>query len=77
MTSISPFVGQFEGSVSQSAGQVPQPMGLCNTSKMKRLLRPYCCFEEMRTEKRPVEALGDEEGPTEVSTRRMAEDEEA
>jgi len=74
MTSISPLVGQFEGSVSQSAGQVPQPIGLCFTSKMKRLLRPYCCLEVTRTEKRPVEALGWESGPTEVSTRRTAEE---
>lgn len=75
MMSISPFVGQFAGSESQRAGQVPQPKGECLTSKTKRLLSPYCFFEVTRTEKRPVEASGEEVLPTEVSTRRMAEEE--
>jgi len=75
MTSISPLYGQFEGSVSQRAGQVPQPSGLWMTSKMKSVSRPYWVLEETRTEKRPVEALGLESGPTEVSTRRTAEEE--
>jgi hypothetical protein len=53
---------------------VPQPMGLWITSKMKRVLRPYWFLEETRTEKRPVEASGLAPGPTEVSTRRTAEE---
>jgi hypothetical protein len=61
--------------VSQRAGQVPQPSGLWTTSKMKRELRPYWFLEEMRTEKRPVEASGFAPGPTEVSTRRTAVEE--
>ena len=35
MTSISPFAGQLLGSVNHSAGHVPQPIGVCTTSKMK------------------------------------------
>ncbi len=77
MTSISPFFGQTLGSVSQSAGHVPQPNGVCRMLKTKREFRPYCFFEEIRTEKRPVEALGTESAVTEVSTRRIAEVEEA
>jgi hypothetical protein len=42
---------------------------------MKRELRPYWFLEEMRTEKRPVEAFGLSAGPTEVSTRRTAVEE--
>jgi hypothetical protein len=71
MTSISPFVGQFEGSESQRAGQVPQPIGVCFTSKMKSP-SVYWVLELMRTEKRPVEAFGTESAVTEVSTRRTA-----
>lgn len=73
MTSISPFSGQFEGSVSQRAGQVPHPIGECLTSKTKRVLRPYCFLEVTRTEKRPVDALGTDELETDVSTRRIAD----
>jgi hypothetical protein len=53
---------------------VPQPIGLWITSKTKRVLRPYWFLEETRTEKRPVEASGLTPGPTEVSTRRTAEE---
>lgn len=35
----------------------------------------YCVFEVARTLNRPVEASGDDDGPTEVSTRSTAEDE--
>jgi len=76
MTSISPFIGQLEGSVSQRAGQVPQPIGLCKISKMKSP-SAYCDFEVTRTEKRPVEALGMLSAVTKVSTLRMAEEEDA
>ena len=77
ITSISPFRGQLEGSDNQSAGHVPQPIGVWTTSKMKRLPTLYCFLEEMRTEKRPVEAFGTVSSVTEVSTRRTAEDEDA
>lgn len=35
---------------------------------MKRLPTEYCVVDSMRTEKRPVEALGLDRGPTVVST---------
>jgi hypothetical protein len=44
---------------------------------MKRLSVPYCFLEEMRTEKRPVDALGMDDEFTDVSTRRMAEEGDA
>lgn len=76
MISISPFVGQLLGSVSQRAGQVPQPIGVCRMSKMKSP-SVYCVLEVMRTLKRPVEALGLLSAVTEVSTRRIALEEPA
>ena len=42
------------------------------TSKIKRP-SVYWFLDSMRTEKRPVEALGVEAGPTDVSTLTMAE----
>lgn len=36
MTSISPWWGQWAASLSQTAGQVPQPYGVCLTSKRNR-----------------------------------------
>jgi hypothetical protein len=77
MMSISPLLGQLAWSEVQSAGQVPQPRGVCTTSKTKRVPTPYCFLEEIRTEKRPVEALGVEVFVTDVSTRRTAEEEDA
>jgi hypothetical protein len=41
------------------------------------LLVPYCFLEVMRTEKRPVEALGTLEELTDVSTRRTADEVDA
>lgn len=68
--------GGWEGgtySVSQRAGHVPHPYGVCLTSKTKRP-GPYWALDSRRTEKRPVEASGTEPGPTVVSTRIMAVD---
>ena len=53
---------------------MPQPIGVCITSKMKRP-SVYCVLEVMRTEKRPVDALGLLSAVTDVSTLRTAEDE--
>lgn len=50
---------------------MPHPSGVCRTSKIKRP-SVYCVLDVMRTEKRPVEALGTESEVTEVSTRRTA-----
>ena len=77
MRSISPFMGQLLSSTSQRAGQVPQPIGVCFTSKIKRLLVPYCFLEVTRTENRPVEALGMVDELTDVSTRRTADEVDA
>ena len=55
-------------SVSQRAGHVPHPYGVCLTSKRKSP-GPYWALDSRRTEKRPVEASGSEPGPTVVSTR--------
>jgi hypothetical protein len=76
ITSTSPFVGQFEGSVSQSAGQVAQPIGVCITSKMNSPSE-YCFLDSIRTENRPVEALGTVSLLTVVSTLKMADEEDA
>jgi len=70
-------MGQLIWSDVQSAGQVPQPSGVCKTSKTKRVPTPYCFLDSMRTENRPVEALGTEVLVTEVSTLRTAEEEDA
>jgi hypothetical protein len=73
-TSISPLAGQTAGLGSEShrAGQVPHPKGVWRTSKRKRVPTGYCVLDSTRTEKRPVEALGTEDGPTVVSTLRIA-----
>lgn len=52
-TSISPFWGQLDGSVSHSAGQVAQPYGEWTTSKMNSPWS-YCLLEVTRTDRRPV-----------------------
>jgi len=58
MMSISPFVGQFEGSDIQRAGQVPHPIGVCLISKRKSPSL-YWVLDVKRTEKRPVDALAE------------------
>lgn len=76
MISISPFVGQLAGSLSQSAGHVAQPIGVWTISKMNRP-SVYCVLDSIRTEKRPVDAFGTLSAVTDVSTLITAELDEA
>jgi hypothetical protein len=67
MCVVTPNAAEPSYSESHRAGQVAQPYGVCFTSNTKSPVL-YWFLDSSRTEKRPVEALGDELGPTVVST---------